>query len=203
MALTFTDVRTILRSRLSEASASAWTDAELQDYLYLAELKVLLLLPSDAFWEIQEIEETVETGTNGYVALPSTVGMQQLVNASISITGSGNLSRLRVIEPGRTSEYAASSTDPVAWFEDGKFYFSPRLSELLTHTIRFRYTPMATEGAIIVPDRLIEYVISWAYALAIERESAQLAAVEKNEFYQNIKAISDATYGLNKLNRGR
>jgi len=204
MALTFADTQTILRSRLSEPTADAWTNAELEDYTYLAELKVLSLLPADAFWDIQEVEEETEADkTHGYVALPGTAPMQQIVNIELTPSNATNYKRVRVIEPGRDSEYAASETNPVGWFEDGKFYFTPDIDADVTQTVKFRYVPTATEGAKIVPDRHIDLVISWAYALAIERESAQLAIAEKNEFYQTIAMVQQQTYGINHLNRGR
>jgi hypothetical protein len=204
MALTFADTQTILRSRLSEPTADAWTDAELQDYTYLAELKVLSLLPADAFWDIQEVEEETEGDkAHGYVALPGTAPMQQIVNIEVTPSNATNYKRVQVIEPGRTSEYASGENNIVGWFEDGKFYFTPDIDADVTQTVKFRYVPTATEGAKIVPDRYTELVVSWAYALAIERESAQLASVEKNEFFQTIAMVQQQTYGINKLNRGR
>ena len=201
MALSFANVKTILRSRLSEAAASAWTDDELQDYLYLAEQEVLQLLPSDAFWDIQEVETTVETPTNGYVALPTTALMQQITSVGIAVAG--DPIRLRIIEPSRASEYAATTTDPVGWFQDGNFYFSPRLNPSLAHGVTFRFVPGPTEGAIIVPDRYISLVVSYAYALAIAREDNQEARAEKNEFYQRIGMINEKMYNANNLSGSR
>ena len=207
MALSFANVLAILRSRLSETSASAWTDAELQDYLYLAELKVLGLLPSDAFWDIQEVEEENEASPSDlYAPLPGTATIDQLVNIEIKAQ-SGTATettyrRLRIIEPGRWSEYAATIENPTGWFEDGSFYFYPGINEN-AHTLKYRFVPIATEGSIIVPDRYIEYVVSWAFALAIAREDVQQAAVEKNEFMQSVAMINSQMFGTNKLNRSR
>jgi hypothetical protein len=185
MALTFADTLFLLRARLAETTASAWTDAELTDYLYLAEHEVLQLLPSDAFFDIQEVEEEVEASAGALVVtLPSTALIDQIV------------------EPGRASEYAATIVDPVGWFEDGKFYFSPGINEN-AHTVKFRFVPQPTEGAKIVPDRYSGLAVSYAFALGIAREDVQQAAVEKNEFYQRVAMINQKFYSINKLNRGR
>ncbi len=202
MALSFANIQTILRSRLSETSASAWTDAELQDYTYLAEHEIMQLMPADAFFDIQEVETVVEGGVGqGYVSLPSTALIQQLVNITIS---AGVLEgRVRIIEPDRTSEYAASTTDPVGWFEDGKLYFSPPLSGIVVHNVKFRFTPAPTEGAILLPDRFASLIVSYAYALAIDREDRGLADREKNEFYQRVAMLTEKNFGINMLGRSR
>ena len=207
MALTFADTLFLLRARLAETTASAWTDAELTDYLYLAEHEVLQLLPSDAFFDIQEVEEEVEASAGTLVVtLPSTALIDQIVNIQIKAnTGEAPeliYRRLRVVEPGRASEYAATIVDPVGWFEDGKFYFSPGINEN-AHTVKFRFVPQPTEGAKIVPDRYSGLAVSYAFALGIAREDVQQAAVEKNEFYQRVAMINQKFYSINKLNRGR
>lgn len=207
MALSFANVKTILRSRLSETTASAWTDDELQDYLYLAEQEVLQLLPSDAFWDIQEVEEENEASPSDlYAPLPGTAIMQQLVNVDIKAQ-SGTVPettyrRMRVIEPRRWSEYGATIENPTCWFEDGKMYFYPGINEK-AHTLKYRYVPAPTEGAVIVPDRYISMVVSFAYSLAIARESVSEAYAEKNEFYQRVSMINQQMYGINHLNRSR
>jgi hypothetical protein len=205
MALAFADIQTILRTRLSEASASAWTDAELQDYTYLAEHEILQLLPSDAFFDIQEVEDEVEIGSTNSVLLPSTALIQQLTNLIIydSAHATTSIVRLRIIEPGRTSEYAASTTNPVCWFEDGKLFYSPDMAPDGDTTIKFRFTPAPTEGAIILPDRFASLIVSYAFALAIAREDVAQSATEKNEFYQRIMMLERKEFGMNKLNRGR
>jgi hypothetical protein len=207
MALTFADTLFLLRARLAETTASAWTDAELTDYLYLAEHEVLQLLPSDAFFDIQEVEEEVEASAGTLVVtLPSTALIDQIVNIQIKANAGAApeliYRRLRVVEPGRASEYAATIVDPVGWFEDGKFYFSPGINEN-AHTVKFRFVPQPTEGAKIVPDRYSGLVVSYAFALGIAREDVQQAAVEKNEFYQRVAMINQKFYSINKLNRGR
>ena len=204
MALSFSNVETILRSRLTEASAATWEDSELQDYLYLAEIKVLQLLPTDLLWDIVEVQESTEADvSHGYVALPSSPSMLKLVNIEQGNSDGPTRVRSRVIEPGRKSEYAESTEQPVCWFEDGKLYFFPDIAGEFTQVIKFRYVPMPTEGSILVTDRLVEYVVSWAYAMAIERESTQLAAVEKNEFYQNIAMLQEQSYNINNLSGSR
>lgn len=203
MALSFADVQAILRSRLSEATASAWTDAELQDYLYLAELKVINSLPSDALWDIQETEDESEADiADGYVAFPAGATIEKLVNLQLRATG-GDKVRLRIVEPARVSEYAATVENPVAWFQNGKLYFYPDIDSGVIQIVTFNFVPLPKEGAKLVPDRLIEYVVSWAYAMAIERESTQLSAVEKNEFYQNMRMLQEQYYNVNKLSGSR
>lgn len=207
MALAFADILFALRSRLTETTASTWLDTQLTDYLYLAEHEVLQLLPSDAFFDIQEVEEEVEASpADLFVSLPSTAVIEQIVNIQIKAnTGTATeiiYRRLRVIEPGRASEYAATITDPCGWFEDGKFFFSPGINEN-AHTVKFRFVPQPTEGAKIVPDRYSSLVISYAFALAIAREDVQQAAVEKNEFYQRIAMINQKMNAVNHLTRGR
>lgn len=205
MALEFADIKTILRSRLDESSASMWTDAELQSYIFLAEQEVLQLLPPDAFFDIQEVEEETEGAiTDGYVALPGTVTIQQLVNMEIRPSDDDDpVVRLRVIEPGRTSEYDATTDNPVCWFEDGKLYFYPDIDSAVTQTVKFRYVPAPVEGSYIAGDRHASLVVSFAYALAIEREGVSYASAEKGLFYQRIAMLNNAQYGINKLNRGR
>lgn len=202
MALSFANIQTILRSRLSETSASAWTDAELQDYTYLAEHEIMQLMPADAFFDIQEAETEVDAfNTNGYVSLPGTALIQQLVNIEIKSASTG-YTRLRVIEPGRTSEYAATTTNPVGWFEDGKLYYTV-LDSGESHTVNFRFLPAPTEGAILLPDRFASLIVSYAYALAIDREDRGLADREKNEFYQRVAMLTEKNFGINMLGRSR
>ena len=204
MALSFADTLALLRSRLSEATASAWTDAELTDYLYLAEHEVLQLLPSDAFFDIQEVEAVTEADkTYGYVALPSTAVIEQIVNLELASSAALSYVRLQIIPPGRTSEYAAADGNHVCWFEDGKLYFTPDVDSDFTQVVKFRFVPQPTEGAKIVPDRYSGMAVSYAFALAIAREDVQQAAVEKNEFYQRVAMVNQKMNGVNHLNRGR
>jgi len=203
MALAFADIKTILRSRLSETTASAWADSELQDYIYLAEHEILQLLPSDSFFDIQQVEEETESGVNdGFVALPATALIEQLVNLEIYPSNDQDpVTRLRLVEPGLSTEHMASASAPVAWFEDGKLYFTPDVDPAVTQTVKFRFVPAPTEASILLPDRFASLIVSFAYALAIAREDVGQAAIEKNEFYQRIKMLETKDFGINKLGR--
>jgi len=203
MALSFANVLTILRSRLAEATASVWTDDELQDYIYLAEHELLQLLPSDAFFDIIDVETTTEaSASNGYVPLPSTALIQQMIAVELADSPAGAFVRMRIIRPGLSSEYAATEVDPVSWFEDGSLYFEPNASAQIQR-VNFKFIPAPTEGAILLPDRFASLIVSFAFALAVGREDISQSATEKNEFYQRVQMLSAGTFGINSLNRGR
>ena len=203
MALTFTQVRVILRSRLDESSASMWTEAELQDHLFIAENEVLGLLPADALWDIQQVEAQVESSANDlYVTLPDTAAMLKPLRVDLKYDTAA-YKRTRIVPPNRASEYAASTTNPVVWFEDGKAYYSPQDDETKTNTLKFYYIQQPTEGSVLVPDRYISLVIDLAYAYAIAREDPALGLQEKQLFYQRMGLINEQYSGRFNLGPDR
>ena len=180
-----------------------WTQDELQDFLFIAENEVLGLLPADALWDIQQVEEQEEgTADDGYVALPDTAGMLRPLRVELKYY-TGSYLRARITPPGRDSEYAASTTNPVVWFEDGNAYYAPQDDDTKKNTIKFYYIQQPAEGSVLVPDRYISLVIDLAYAYAIAREDPSLGLQEKQLVYQRLGLITQQTDGVFGLSADR